>query len=1415
MTFSGPGHSVSRLFSGAMFFLAIFLGALFLVTGCGGGGGGGGVVQNATGGGTIAVKVTAPDELRLNLAAAGREVPRAMVWLDTQPANVYLTNEKGEYTFSGVQTGVAHRVVCRYDVAATGELFLARSAAIVLGDASSVHKTDDLPLEKGLYSISGILRNQFGNVIPDARLSLWGIPFKSGSDGSFSTPALPSSAAEEKISIEAQGYRSMQITLPFLHSQNTMSAVDITLSDNNEPNFAPVVFFSSAPQMVNPGERVQIKIAVIDPDEYNIDKFVPVWNNPPGFLEKTADRFVIWWTAPDSPGLATISVSIADSRGACGAAGIGIAVGGQRLPVVRIDKVEPSSSAVGQRVVISGSGFGNSAQSIKVSFNGLDSTVQSCSDDEIITLVPPGATTGILLVSINGNEKSAGIFAVVDAGMAVEPQYGPVGTVVRLTGKDFGTDPVQGSVYVNGTKAEIIAWSDSQIDFTVPAGSTAGVVMFNLRGREKTAGFFKVTRMFSISALKATTGTLLTITGEGWGTAQAASMLSFSPEVSAFVNSWSDARLVITVPAGARSGTLVATVSGKTFDLAELYINAVKSVAPERAVAGDEMTITGTGFASSQGTGYVAVGDRRLEVLSWSDNAIKIRIPSGTRPGNLVVRAGDIDSNGIPVVVTAISSISHLRRPAGAPVKISGYGFGSNTGFVLFGDVVSGEFSIWQDDLVETTIPEDATGTVQLTVSNMGVRAPAIPFSVVWVDGIDQTDGWPGRELIISGNNLGDGSGNDQVTINGVVAPVISWNDREIRFRVPVGTTTGPVILTISDWPFEITDEFTVYNSYEYAQQIPDWSGKRINSRPLLPGLSEDSAGNIYVADYDNGWVWKLAADGTQSKFGNLSRPWGIAISPLNGRLYVAESGGNCLQVFDAQGNLIEKIGASGSANGQFSKPRGLVFDKSGFLYIADSGNSRIQVFNTTGNPSFKAAFGSSGTGNGQFVNPSAVAVDSQYNVYVADVGNHRVQRFSPDSVANPAVWNFNGWIGSKDPNLQTPGWLVTGSGLPSAADGGFYNPYGIGLAGDEKILVADSDNNRVQVIDALTGGFVCQIGAAGTTSGQYNQPLAVCYLNGRALIADSSNARVQKSTLSGEYISEVLPDTSQLNTRPGRIAVDSLRRRVYVLDIDDGSITVFGLEGQVLQVIGSRGAGSGQFYKPEGLALDLNGNVLVADTGNARIHIISPEGVFLKTWGVYGTGAAQFISPNALAASSDGAFIFVTDSKQNRIQKFTRDGVSVKTWGSSGSGDDGFSFPSGIAADQKGNLYIADRDNHRIKKYSLDGAFIGWWGSYDAGAQTFWLDPDSQRTGAPSDADGGFDTPTDVAVDSHGKVYVADSGNFRVQVFGNDQSSAPFCDWQAEIYAGENLGSLTVDEWATVYTIPTVGIVRRYAPEL
>jgi hypothetical protein len=68
-----------------------------------------------------------------------------------------------------------------------------------------------------------------------------------------------------------------------------------------------------------------------------------------------------------------------------------------------------------------------------------------------------------------------------------------------------------------------------------------------------------------------------------------------------------------------------------------------------------------------------------------------------------------------------------------------------------------------------------------------------------------------------------------------------------------------------------------------------------------------------------------------------------------NGDVYVADTGNDRVQVFDAEGTFLRWIGESGANIGQFNEPVGLAVGDAGELYVADAWNARIQVFDAAG----------------------------------------------------------------------------------------------------------------------------------------------------------------------------------------------------------------------------------------------------------------------------------------------------------------------------------------------------------------------------------------------------------------------------------------------------------------------------------
>jgi tripartite motif-containing protein 2/3/tripartite motif-containing protein 71 len=163
---------------------------------------------------------------------------------------------------------------------------------------------------------------------------------------------------------------------------------------------------------------------------------------------------------------------------------------------------------------------------------------------------------------------------------------------------------------------------------------------------------------------------------------------------------------------------------------------------------------------------------------------------------------------------------------------------------------------------------------------------------------------------------------------------------------------------------------------------------------------------------------------------------------------------------------------------------------------------------------------------------------------------------------------------------------------------------------------------------------------------------------------------------------------------------------------------------------------------RPWGVAINSKGNIIVAEYGEKCISIFSPEGEKIRSFGSEGSRPGQFKWPQGVAVDDDDN-ILVVDNWNNRIQKFTSDGRFV-----SAVDNLDLKSPVGIAIHPHSkNIYVTD---------SYNGCIL-------------ILDPDltlSSSFGSEGSGNGQFLSPCGVAFDSTGNVYVADSGNHRIQVF-------------------------------------------------
>jgi len=141
-----------------------------------------------------------------------------------------------------------------------------------------------------------------------------------------------------------------------------------------------------------------------------------------------------------------------------------------------------------------------------------------------------------------------------------------------------------------------------------------------------------------------------------------------------------------------------------------------------------------------------------------------------------------------------------------------------------------------------------------------------------------------------------------------------------------------------------------------------------------------------------------------------------------------------------------------------------------------------------------------------------------------------------------------------------------------------------------------------------------------------------------------------------------------------------------------------------------------------------------------------------LRQFGSLGTAPGQFTHPRNLAVGPDGN-LYVVDTDNHRVQVFDSQGNFVRQWGSQGEADGQFKEPWGIAVDAEGNVYVADTWNHRIQVFDSNGKFLRKWGFF-------------ATTGGELGEPGAFWGPRAIAIDAEGNLYVADTGNKRIQKF-------------------------------------------------
>lgn len=414
-------------------------------------------------------------------------------------------------------------------------------------------------------------------------------------------------------------------------------------------------------------------------------------------------------------------------------------------------------------------------------------------------------------------------------------------------------------------------------------------------------------------------------------------------------------------------------------------------------------------------------------------------------------------------------------------------------------------------------------------------------------------------------------------------------------------------------------------------------------------------------------------------------------------------------------------------ASPEAPKPVAAVVSGEGTLFVLDAKKGSVLAFDPTGR--LLASAGRPGADAAGFSDPRGLALGPDGDLFVADTGNHRVRVLGAD--------------------LKSKGVF----GVKGSSPGELDSPASVAVGRDGRVYVADTGNDRVQVF-TKDGVFLFGFGKAGKEPGQFSGPTRVAVdASDHIYVLDAGNDRVQKFDPRTRLVKEY----SLLGQD---FSVDEYGF-LYMLDGKKGKVNELGPDGFVLGGFGTSGAGPGQFRKPQGISIAPDGTIVVADTGNARVLRVQVANKLKKSKVagnletkllVSGPVMTAPVSATALAPLGEALYAYLPKSGQ--FAAFGRDGRELFRFGSkTAKSVSSTSRAGGIAASPAHGLYVADAEGDKMQAFDSSGNFKANF------AQTKGMFESKKREGA-------VDSPSGVAVNDKGTVYVADTANRRVEAF-------------------------------------------------
>lgn len=273
----------------------------------------------------------------------------------------------------------------------------------------------------------------------------------------------------------------------------------------------------------------------------------------------------------------------------------------------------------------------------------------------------------------------------------------------------------------------------------------------------------------------------------------------------------------------------------------------------------------------------------------------------------------------------------------------------------------------------------------------------------------------------------------------------------------------------------------------------------------------------------------------------------------------------------------------------------------------------------------------------------------------------------------------------------------------------GLLSPRGVATAADGSVYVADSRNHRIVHLSSQ-GTLLNQWGSFGqmqdgvpAAPGTFSEPWGLAVApDGNVYVADTWNHRVQIFSPEGEFLRMIgssAQDDEQIFWGPRALAFDR-EGRLFIADTGNHRIAIYDRTGEFLGDFGGEGYDFGQLREPVGIAFDSDNRIYVADTWNHRVQVFEEIGdnefFFMKEWTVEGWYGESLENKPYIAISSDDN-ICLTDPEGFRVLCFSKEGSYIIGWGDYGATDSRFGLLSGVSFTDDGKIWVADPGNNRV----------------------------------------------------------------------------------------------------------------------